>query len=147
MQVNRPNSHPEKRRRQTQRARQLRNSPTEPEFEMWQLLRARRLCGFRFNRQVMIGPFICDFACRSERLIVEIDGASHLQDHVYDRRRTEFLQAKGYRVIRFWNSEVMENPEGVANRILSHLRHTPSPNPSRSREGSQRRPAKAGQHQ
>ena len=99
--------------------------------------KARQVAGVRFNRQYPIGQFICDFVSGSRRLVVEIDGGQHGRpdDKVYDKRRTEFLNAQGYRVIRFWNSDVLDNIEDVLKRIEQVLADMPSPNPSRRREG------------
>jgi very-short-patch-repair endonuclease len=99
------------------RARELRREMTEPERRLWQIVRAGRL-GFKFQRQVVLAPYIADFAARSERLVIEIDGETHGSDIAYDARRTADLEARGYRVLRFTNADVMTNPEGVARTIL-----------------------------
>ncbi|MBC2669389.1 endonuclease domain-containing protein [Novosphingobium piscinae] len=122
--------------RPTARSRELRRNTTEAERRLWQQLRNRQLRGKRFNRQFPVGQFICDFACREQRLIVELDGGHHAHVLDYDLRRTQFLEAQGYRVIRFWNNEVMENIEAVLMRIGEALDNRPSPGPSRRREGS-----------
>jgi adenine-specific DNA-methyltransferase len=80
---------------------------------------------------VPIGPYIADFACLAEKLIVEIDGGQHLDQRDYDERRTRFLEGRGYRVIRFWNLDVITNPEGVIETIAAALAH-PSPDSLRS---------------
>ena len=102
-------------------ARAMRRVPTEPERLLWARLRDRRLGGFKFRRQHPIGAFIADFACPERRLIVEADGEQHV-DSEYDAYRSEWLRAQGWRVIRFWNNEVRENPDGVAEAILLVLR-------------------------
>lgn len=112
----------------TLRSRNLRNNPTEAEKTLWHALRNRQLSGVRFNRQVPIGHYICDFVARSEKLIIELDGGQHTE--VADAQRTAFLQAHGYTVIRFWNHDVLQNIEGVVSAIEQSL-----PNPSRNREG------------
>ncbi|MES2444084.1 MAG: DUF559 domain-containing protein [Pseudomonadota bacterium] len=119
-------------------ARHMRNNPTDAEAMLWQALSARRLAGARFNRQVRIKPanFICDFVARTPKLIVEVDGGQHAIDAEQDARRTRYLEAKGYRVIRFWNNDVLGNLEGVVAEIERVLAELPSPNPSRKREGS-----------
>ena len=95
---------------------------------LWQRLRNRQLGGHKFRRQVTIGPFIVDFACIDARLIVEIDGGQHSE--AGDAPRTAFLRSKGYRIIRFWNNEVLENADGVLQSILMELEgQAPSPNP------------------
>ena len=112
-------------------ARGLRKQPTEAERRLWQLLR-RRGFGARFSRQVPIGPFVVDFACHEQRLVVEVDGGEHA-DNPSDVRRTAWLAGAGYRVVRFWNDEVLANPEGVYERLTSVVRLHPPPRPSPSR--------------
>ncbi len=91
----------------------------------------------RFNRQVRIKPFICDLVARTPKLIIEFDGGQHAAEADADARRTRYLEAKGYRVIRFWNHEVLGNLEGVVAEIERVLAELPSPGPSRKREGSE----------
>ncbi len=122
--------------RKTNLARELRNNATPAERKLWPYLSARKLLGIRFNRQVCIGPYICDFVARSKKLVIELDGDSHAQQMSYDRERSEFLGQKGYRVIRFSNLDVMENVEGVVCRIAGVIGDMPSPSPSRMREGN-----------
>lgn len=98
----------------TRRARDLRTNATDAERTIWQSISRYRP---KFTRQLPIGPFIADLACRQARLIVELDGGQHV-DSESDVRRTEFLESEGWTVIRFWNSEVSENPDGVAEAIL-----------------------------
>jgi very-short-patch-repair endonuclease len=116
--------------------RALRTNPTRAESALWQHLAARRTCGVRFNRQVPIGPFICDFVARGPRLVIEIDGGQHGWQSDDDARRTRFIEQQGYRVIRFWNNDVLERTEGVVAEITRALAERPSPNPSRKREGN-----------
>ena len=123
-------------RTQTARSRELRNNPTDAEQSLWYHLRSRQLAGARFNRQVPIGPFIGDFVSRSAKLVVELDGGQHSLAADYDAKRTTFLEQRGYRVIRFWNADVLEDVEGVLRVIEEALKDRPSPNPSREREGS-----------
>lgn len=98
---------------------------TDAERKLWAVLRSRQLGGAKFRRQQPIGPFIADFACQEFRLIVEADGGQHL-DSAGDGRRTMFLASKGYRVLRFWNNDILQNLEGVAESILAALA-TPHP--------------------
>ena len=91
----------------------LRKNQTEAENRLWQVLRAHRLNDFHFRRQHAIGPYIVDFCSPKHKIIIEIDGGQHLKQQAYDAERTVFLEAKGYRVLRFWNNEVMENLDGV----------------------------------
>jgi len=93
------------------------------------------VAGVRFNRQVPIGPYICDFVSRSARLVVEIDDGHHGWQADEDAARTRFIEAQGFRVIRFWNNDVLERLEGVVSEIERVLDGMPSPNPSRKREG------------
>ena len=124
--------------RPTHKSRELRRNATEAERLLWQHLSARKLRSTRFNRQFPIGQFICDFVCREKRLVIELDGGQHAFSADYDARRTKFLEAQGYRVERFWNSEVLDNIEGVLVVIGQVLDNMPSPSPSRRREGSLR---------
>ena len=111
------------------RAKELRTNLTEPERRLWYRLRANRL-GVKFQRQVVLPPYIADFASRSERLIVELDGDTHGQRQAYDAARTSVLEARGYRVIRFTNADVMTNLDGVLRAILIALGRDPeSPHP------------------
>jgi very-short-patch-repair endonuclease len=103
-----------------QRARYLRKHPTEAEYRLWFALRALKPLGFHFRRQAPIGNYIADFVCHRAKVIVEIDGSQHGEPEnvLRDERRTEFLDSRGYRVLRFWNVEVMEGLEEVVATIL-----------------------------
>ena len=127
----------------------MRNNPTDAELALWQVLSARKLRGVRFNRQVKIPPYICDFVARSLKLVVEVDGGQHAINAADDARRTRYLEAKGYRVVRFWNNDVLGNLNGVVaeiERVIATMHQQPrggvasasipSPNPSRKRKGS-----------
>ncbi|HEX6219208.1 MAG TPA: DUF559 domain-containing protein [Sphingomicrobium sp.] len=107
---------PEK--RLTPVARKLRNRSTDAERLLWSCLRSRQL-GAKFVRQCPIGPHIVDFACRSLRLAIELDGGQH--DHAVDAPRTKIIEAHGYRIIRFWNNEVFDNLDGVLATIDQQL--------------------------
>ncbi len=113
--------------RPTRRSRELRNNATRAERKLWAALSSRQLCGVRFNRQVVIRPYICDLVARSQKLVIEIDGGQHADQRDRDAARTAFLEARGYRVLRFWNNEVLDNIEGVVSRIESVLMDRPSP--------------------
>jgi very-short-patch-repair endonuclease len=109
------------------RARSLRQNMTVAERRVWQILRLHRMEGYKFRRQVPIGRYIADFVCHEARLIVEIDGGQHDRSSS-EGSRTHFLKGQGYRVLRFWNNEVLENPDGVYKTIVDELgRITPSP--------------------
>lgn len=101
-------------------ARRLRRDMTRAERRLWRELRMRQLDGHRFRRQVPIGPYVVDFLCVERRLAVEVDGGQHLES-VLDRRRDAFLAAAGYRVLRFWNHDVLRDPAGVVQAIGSAL--------------------------
>ena len=117
------------------RARQMRNNPTEPEKRLWRHLSNGQLDGFKFRRQQVVGRFIADFVCPSAKLIVEVDGDTH--EEASDRARDEALAALGYRVVRVSNHEVMTNIEGVVWSITEalHPAEKPQPNPSPEGEG------------
>jgi very-short-patch-repair endonuclease len=93
---------------------------TDVERKLWLAVRDRRLGGFKFRRQATIGPFIVDFLCVEKRLIVELDGGQHEEET--DARRTAYLEAQGYSVMRFWNNEVIGSFESVLETILSGIR-------------------------
>ena len=113
----------------------MRAEPSPAEARLWARLKERQLAGNKFTRQAVMGEYIADFACRTARLIIELDGDSHAGREAYDARRTATLAARGYRVLRFPNSEVHDNIEGVLAMILHALDQRPSPDPSLSREG------------
>lgn len=103
------------------RARQLRKTQTDVERKLWSLLRGRQFEGLKFRRQVPIGPYVADFACFDAKLIVELDGGQHGLQTKRDAARTARLAKNGFRVLRFWNTEFIENPEGVMTAIAYAL--------------------------
>ena len=103
------------------RIRDMRRFSTEAEKRLWLALRGRRLSGAKFRRQVWLLGYIADFYCAEARLIVEADGGQHGEQRDYDDRRTARLEQEGFRVIRFWNDEVMGNPQGVLRVIADAL--------------------------
>ena len=103
-------------------ARHLRKQLTDAERRLWYLLRRKQLAGFRFRRQAPIGRYIADFACFAERLIIEVDGGQHADAQAYDEARTAWLDSEGFRVLRFWNNDVLGNQEAVLQTILDALR-------------------------
>jgi adenine-specific DNA-methyltransferase len=109
-------------------ARRLRREASDAERRIWLAVRDRRLGGFKFRRQATIGPFVADFLCAEKFLIVEIDGGQHSE--AIDASRTAFLQGRGYRVIRFWNNDVMQNLDGVLEALLIELASSPAARPS-----------------
>ena len=104
----------------TERARDLRRHSTDAERTLWALLRAHRLADYKFRRQVPIGPYIVDFLCHQPRLIIELDGGQHLDSTVYDTRRTAALTARGYHLLRLWNTDLLQDPQAAAD----HIHHT-----------------------
>ena len=104
-------------------ARRLRRDQTDVERKLWNALRNRRLGKFKFRRQQPIGPYIADFLCCETGLVVELDGGQHalLENLEKDQMRTVFLEANGYRVLRFWNLDLIENFDGVIERIFSEV--------------------------
>lgn len=101
--------------------RHLRKSMTDAERRLWQALRNRQLGGHKFRRQHPLPPYVADFACVERGLIVEVDGGQHSERVEADAARTRALQARGFRVIRVWNNEVMANFQGVLATILAAL--------------------------
>ena len=102
-------------------ARNLRRNQTRAERLLWRHLRNRHLDGYRFRRQEVIGPYIVDFVCLEHKLIIELDGGQHVDAAEADTVRTQQLVAYGYRVIRFWNDEVLTRTDDVLERILKEL--------------------------
>jgi adenine-specific DNA-methyltransferase len=96
---------------------------------LWYHLRDRRLANYKFRRQRSIGPYFADFACLEAKLIIELDGGQHVEAASYDENRTRFIEAQGYRVLRFWNNEVLTQTDAVRERILQALQED-SPHPS-----------------
>jgi very-short-patch-repair endonuclease len=120
----------------TSNARSLRNRATAEERLLWTRLRHVRP---RFTRQLPVGRYILDFACRTLRLAIEIDGSQHLDAGDYDAERTRLLEGSGWQVLRLWNSEVRKNPDGVAEAIAAtalRLQRT-HPRPLPFREGGE----------
>jgi len=109
-------------------ARGLRRRPTEAEKRLWRLLRGRRFDGVKFRRQHPVGAYVADFFCSDSRLVIELDGGGHGGEEQAreDEHRTREMGRLGFRVLRIWNTDVMQNPEGVLERIAAAL-STPSP--------------------
>ena len=99
------------------RAGELRHSPTEAETKLWSRLRAHRLGDIHFRRQYAIGRYIVDFCAPRRKLIIEVDGSQHLDQREYDAKRTAFLEGHGYRVLRFWNNDILKDIESVLRAI------------------------------
>jgi very-short-patch-repair endonuclease len=117
------------------RVRTLRRSSTEAEQRLWAKLRGRRLAGAKFRRQVWLAGYIADFYCAESKLIVEADGSQHAEAIAYDERRRQRLEQAGFKVLRFWNNDIMANLDGVLTSIehalslppLCERRAPPSP--------------------
>jgi very-short-patch-repair endonuclease len=102
-------------------ARRLRANQTDAETALWKRLRNRQIDGHKFARQVPIGNYICDFACREKQLVIEVDGGQHAESAA-DAIRDRYLADERYRVLRFWNNDVLGNIEGVLTTIQAGLR-------------------------
>ena len=105
----------------TERARALRKNPTEAERSLWKHLRLRQLEGHKFRRQQPLGRYVVDFVCLEKRLIVELDGGQHAGEFDSDATRTAWLEARGFRVLRFWNHDVLRDTEAVKEVIRGAL--------------------------
>jgi very-short-patch-repair endonuclease len=112
-----------------EKARQLRKDSTDAERMLWQHLRARQIDGCKFRRQRPVGPYIADFVCVERKLILELDGGQHAENKAYDNRRTEWLESEGFRVLRFWNNDVLEDVESVKQAVLMALEGGGEPSP------------------
>ncbi len=117
-------------------ARAQRRQATDAEHLLWTHLRGRQLMGFKFRRQEVIEPYIVDFVCLDAKLIIEADGGQHAEQIAYDARRTSELETMGYRVMRFWNHEILKELHSVLEQIQSALIEIPSPQPSPGGRGS-----------
>lgn len=103
------------------RAGELRRKLTPAEQRLWAVLRNQQIEGVRFRRQHAIGNFIVDFSAPRQKLVIELDRSQHLEQQEYDAERTAFLQSQGYRVLRFWNVDVMKDLRGVITAIQNTL--------------------------
>jgi very-short-patch-repair endonuclease len=109
----------------TTRSRRLRRDSTDAERKLWNVLRNGQMNGLKFRRQVEIDGYIADFLCPEKRLIIEVDGGQHTPER--DARRTEFLESQGFRILRFWNNDVLQNLDGVWTAIEAALTTPPHP--------------------
>src|SRR5262245_42103523 len=108
-------------------ARQLRTAMTDAERRLWQSLRLRQFDGYKFRRQHPVGHYVVDFVCVEAKLIVEVDGGQHSERQDYDASRTEWLSQRGFRVVRFWNHEVMNDIEAVKGAMWETLHEGSQP--------------------
>jgi very-short-patch-repair endonuclease len=99
-------------------AKKLRKEMTIAERVLWRQLRAKQFENLKFRRQQPIGDYIVDFVCFEKKLIIEVDGGQHAENEEADRERTNWLEDRGYRVIRFWNNDVLRNCSGVMEKIM-----------------------------
>ena len=106
--------------RQRKNARTMRRIATDAERKLWFLLRDRRLDGIKFRRQVPFGPYILDFVCFERGLVVEVDGGQHAESES-DVKRDAYLRAEGFRTVRYWNTDVLKNPDGILTDLLARL--------------------------
>ena len=111
---------------------QLRRNSTDADQKLWRYLRNRQLGGHRFRRQQPLGPYIVDFVCLDSKLVVEVDGGQHIERVGCDERRTRWLESQGFRVLRFWNNQVLTEIEGVMQTVMMALaEEIPSPSDRR----------------
>lgn len=114
-------------------SRELRKHQTDAERKIWQRLRDRNFLNLKFKRQYVIDSYIVDFCCPEKMLIIEIDGSQHQDQKSYDDNRKKHLEGKGYTIIRFWNNEVLKEPEVILDAIYQKI-NAPHPNPLPGRE-------------
>ena len=109
------------------RARELRKNLTDAEGKLWAHLRLRQIEGHKFRRQRPIGPYIVDFVCLEQRLVIEVDGSQHMQRASVDARRDAWLASVGFRVLRFWDNQVLDEMDAVTEVIAAALRVSEEP--------------------
>lgn len=118
-------------------AKNLRKSSTDAERCLWKYIRNKNFLGLKFRRQVPIGKYIVDFACFKNKINIELDGGQHNEDTAIknDKVRTKWLESQGFKVLRFWNSDVLKNTAGVWDEIGRHCAPSPQPSPTEGRGG------------
>lgn len=116
-------------------ARKLRANQTNAERRLWQAIRKNQL-GPKFRRQAPIGPFVIDFLSHQAKLSIELDGGQHAEMQTYDTNRTAFIESKGFHVLRFWNTDIFENLEGILMTIAQSIQHPHPDLPPQAREGA-----------
>lgn len=109
-------------------AKNLRQSTTDAEQRLWQQLRNRQVCNAKFQRQHPVPPYIVDFVCLEKKRVIEADGGQHIELQTYDEKRTVFLEAQGFRVLRFWNDEILTQTGDVLDIIFRALNEPFHPN-------------------
>lgn len=116
-------------------ARLLRRRQTEAEQVLWRCLRARQFMGLKFRRQYPLPPYMLDFYCPEQALVLELDGSQHVEAAAHDRRRTDFLRMRGLTVLRFWNNDVIVDAASVLESLRCFIINRPSPRPSPHERG------------
>ena len=106
-------------------AKVLRKNFTDTERLLWKYLRSKQMQGFKFRRQEPIGNYVVDFICQEKQLVIEVDGGQHSTKNIRDNERDKWLKGQGYKLLRFWNNQVLMNTEGVLEVIRSYLNHPP----------------------
>ena len=129
----------------TARARHLRKNLTDAEQGLWNILRNRQVLGYRFRRQAPIGPYIVDFVCFENRLVIEVDGRQHMERADYDAERTAWLESAGFRVKRFWNNQVLQEKDAVREAIFLAVRGSSPPILAFPRQGGRDFAASGGE--
>ena len=104
-----------------ERSRELRKNLTDAEQKLWQKLRSKQINGHKFRRQFVLGNYIVDFICLDKRLIVEVDGGQHMDNVNYDLKRDEWLKSQNFKVLRFWNNQVLNEIDSVLEVIVQNL--------------------------
>ena len=123
----------------------MRRTPTDAERKMWQVLRALKPLGMHFRRQAPIGVYVADFVWHDGKLVIEIDGGQHAEtQRDYDARRTAWLESQGYRVVRFWNNDVLKSPQSVGEAIFAAASRIKDPTPGPSPRGGGERACASG---
>jgi very-short-patch-repair endonuclease len=126
-------------------AKALRKDFTDTERLLWKYLRAKQMEGYKFRRQEPIGSYIVDFVCQEKRIIIELDGGQHSVERERDNKRDNWLEEQGYKVLRFWNNEVLTNTEGILEVIKDCLNHPPLTPPLKGGEIKESTSLKGGE--
>ena len=127
-------------------AKVLRKNFTDTERLLWKYLRAKQMEGCKFRRQEPIGSYIVDFVCQEKRIIIEVDCGQHSVERERDSERDNWLKGQGYKVLRFWNNEVLTNTKGILEVIRDSLNHPPLPPPLKGGEKSKKTFLKGGNY-
>lgn len=122
-------------------AKDLRKRSTDAELALWSRVRGRHLCGLKFRRQHPMGKYIVDFICLESKVIIELDGGQHADPEIkaYDRQRDDWLENEGYKILRFWDNDVLSNTDGIVEVIMEHCSGHPPLHPSPQGRGNKKR--------